>query len=142
MHTMMRLTTLLHKRMRLDVLSITQASNDVLDGLLEHSSAMVAAYDDLVAELYAPQDHNAIHLQLDTYLTTVGGLRGSSTNVMPSPRLEESLEDLSLQRQEAKGAKKDKKDIAKWFQTCFAQIYKASDQARATLKPQQDSLVS
>jgi hypothetical protein len=56
-HQILRLTTLLHKRIHLDVLAHpSPAPVSAFDALLAQSNLLLSTSDDLVSALYAPQD--------------------------------------------------------------------------------------
>ncbi|KZP11986.1 hypothetical protein FIBSPDRAFT_836920 [Athelia psychrophila] len=133
-HDLLRLTTLLHKRILLDLLVPPYAlpPNPTLDALLIHSSSLLTASDDLVATLYTPQKPASVHTELIAFVDTVRSLQsGIQSAFFP---LEAQMASLSVANPgDAKAAKG--KDPRKWFQTCFEQIYKSATAFASTLPP-------
>jgi cyclin-D1-binding protein 1 len=146
-YTILRLTTLLHKKILLDLLApptspqtlspIMLPSNVGLDAFLAQSSKLLAASDDLVSTLYPPQDPLATHTELLAFITVVetlqNGVRGffrQTSTAALGERLEAlTLTETSANANDARG----RKDIRIWFDTCFEQIYKASRTFALTL---------
>ncbi|KII88518.1 hypothetical protein PLICRDRAFT_698889 [Plicaturopsis crispa FD-325 SS-3] len=126
-HSLLRLTTLLHKRILLDILSSTTppSSNILFDSLLSQSAALLVASDDLVSTLYTPQNPASIRAELTSFITTVGALQKVLEPLLPEATLEQQLGDLSVQSPGTN--EKKKKDVGKWFRVCFSQISKAAD---------------
>jgi len=134
-HALLRLTTLLHKRILLDLLSPSSPSiqNPPLDALLLHSTALLTSTDDLISTLYTPQNSTSIRTELTTFVDVVRALQSGlqSAGFFTTIGLEDQLGKMSIQG-DGKG-KKTGKDIKKWFDTCFEQIYKLSTTFVATL---------
>ena len=136
-HTLLRLTTLLHKRILLDILPLScpTIQNPSLDALLIHSSSLHTSTDDLISTLYTPQNPTSIHTELITLVDVIRAIQSGLTAVFLG--LEDHLATLSIQDQ-ASGNENSKgnktiKDIKKWFDTCFEQIYKLSTTFMSTL---------
>lgn len=131
-HHLLRLTTLLHKRILVDLLATGSVSlpNTTLDALLIHSSSLLAASDDLVATLYTPQVPASIRKELIAFIDIVRSLQSGLQSAFRP--LEAQMALLSVTNtgdaQAAKG-----KDLPKWFQTCFEQIYKSATVFASTL---------
>lgn len=99
----------------------------MLDLLLEQSSTSLAAYDDLIATLYAPQKPSTILLAVASLVAQVHGTSRPILQIVPSPSLEVHMGSLEVSSSSKDGKTGGKpKDIRKWFETCFAQIEKMS----------------
>ncbi|KAG6892112.1 hypothetical protein C0992_001784 [Termitomyces sp. T32_za158] len=119
-HAILRLSTLLHKRIIKDVVSIPADSN--LDSLPLPSSSLVVASDDLVSTLYAPQTPSDTSKELAAFVKVIDNLRSTLLAILQEPSLADQMQAMSLQP-----CATQQKDPMKWFQTCFAQIQKAVD---------------
>ncbi|KAF7976299.1 hypothetical protein HWV62_5814 [Athelia sp. TMB] len=126
-HSLLRLSTLLHKRVLLDLLvpSPTPPPNPALDALLIHSSSLLAASDDLVATLYTPQNPISVRKELVVFIDTVRSMQsGIQSAFFP---IETYMAALSVEKdKEGNSSAAKGKDPRKWFQTCCEQIYKAA----------------
>ncbi|KAJ6630800.1 hypothetical protein B0H10DRAFT_855976 [Mycena sp. CBHHK59/15] len=124
-HGILRLSTLLHKRILSDVLSIARepSSNTTLDTMSSLSHALLSASDELVSTLYTPQDSVNMDAEVRSFRKIISDLQAS---VVDTESLETQLEGLSLGRNN--GSKK-------WFDACFVQIFKALDALVVTLRP-------
>jgi hypothetical protein len=122
-HGILRLSTLLHKRILTDVLSVPQDphTNSTLDTLSSLSHTLLSASDELVSTLYTPQDPDHIATELTEFRRVVSDFQSS---IIQPESLEAQLANLSLG-----------KNGLKWFNTCFVQIYKAVDALAASLHP-------
>ncbi|KAG5641286.1 hypothetical protein DXG03_005577 [Asterophora parasitica] len=135
-HTILRMSTLLHKRIRKDILSPPSTSPlklpshiiEHLDTLPPHSSALLVASDDLVSTLYAPQNPSNVSAELASFTDVVNALRSTILVILQEPTLAEHMEAMSLQ-----GTGASKRDPRKWFETCFSQIQKAMEGLESTL---------
>ncbi|KAG6818117.1 hypothetical protein H0H87_000022 [Tephrocybe sp. NHM501043] len=128
-HAILRLSTLLHKRIIKDILTIpsgqiTLSSQVVenLDSLPPQSSSLVVASDELVATLYTPQNPSDISTELAAFAMVINSLQSIVQNLIHEPSLADQIQAISLQTPST-----PQKDPKKWFQTCFAQIQKAID---------------
>ncbi|OJA19054.1 hypothetical protein AZE42_06307 [Rhizopogon vesiculosus] len=127
-HSILRLTTLLHKRIFLDLLSSTPTSpppNIVLDALLLQSHALLAASDELVSSLYVPQNPASIRKDSLALLDIINALQLQLRIFFPdTSSLEQQLSGLSID-QSTSTPSKPKAD-KKWFDICFDQVIKTS----------------
>ncbi|EGO18565.1 hypothetical protein SERLADRAFT_403792 [Serpula lacrymans var. lacrymans S7.9] len=131
-HKILRLTTLLHKRILMDLLSSSSSvpSNVALDALLVQSGALLAASDDLVSTLYVPQNSQTVHEELQSFLDVVKALQTGLQAFFPAAEdLEKQFSKVTIQgvgvTQGSTEQTGDKvKTNKKWFDTCFDQIYK------------------
>jgi len=135
-HALLRLTTLLHKRILIDLLSSSSSTtpslpNSPLDALLLHSTALLTSTDDLISTLYTPQNPTSIRTELTTLIDVVRTLQSGlhTAGFFATIGLEDQLRQMSIQGD----GKKTGKDIKKWFDTCFEQIYKISTTFVSTL---------
>ncbi|KAL4074439.1 hypothetical protein V8B97DRAFT_1949784 [Scleroderma yunnanense] len=104
-HQILRLTTLLHKRILLDLLSSTPPepiSNIAYDFLLMQSNLLLSTSDDLVATLYSPQEPASVHQEVVALMTIVTELHNQVQAFFP---VVDVIQD---------GSKAGKK----WFNTC------------------------
>ncbi|KAG6866914.1 hypothetical protein C0991_003829 [Blastosporella zonata] len=131
-HAILRLSTLLHKRIIKDVLTIPSGQVTLpprvvqnLDLLPPQSSSLLVASDDLVATLYTPQVPSDISTELLPFMAVIDTLRSTLLEFIQEPSLVEQMQAMSLQTPQ--------KDPKKWFQTCFAQIQKAADSLSSLL---------
>ncbi|KAG6333876.1 hypothetical protein ID866_5219 [Astraeus odoratus] len=127
----LRLTTLLHKRVFMDVLSSIPSesvSNVMYDSLLQHSHSLLEASDELVATLYAPQDPASVRQEVVALMTVVGMLHTHLQAFFPVTNgLEMQLNQLSIQDSTSVPKPREKKKAdKKWFDTCFEQISRLS----------------
>jgi cyclin-D1-binding protein 1 len=140
-YTILRLTTLLHKKILLDLLAspksaqrslpIRLPSNAILDALLAQSSRLLSASDDLVSTLYTPQDPLVTHTELLAFITVVEALQTGVQEFFPDISTGENLGALTLTETSANS--RGRKDIRIWFDTCFEQIFKTSRTFALTL---------
>ncbi|KAF8163300.1 hypothetical protein B0H34DRAFT_795026 [Crassisporium funariophilum] len=125
--SMVKLAVLLHKRVLRDVLSpgTHKEDNPFLDALGELSNELLAASDDLISSMYAPQQLMNIANYHQAFRDVVHNL--CTTLLRPQNKgLEEQLKDMSL------STAADSKSSA-WFATCFEQIDKAGARIESTL---------
>lgn len=138
-HVLLRLTSLLHKRILLDLFSTSLSStlNQPLDALLLYSTSLLASTDDLISTLYTPQNSASISTELSTFIEVVRTLQSGliSAGFFAAVGLEDELGQMSIQGSDGygKGKKKTREDIRKWFGSCFEQIYKLSTTFLSTL---------
>jgi hypothetical protein len=134
-HVILRLSTLLHKRIIKDMLSATAQSSapltsdtaQHLDTLPPQSSALLAASDDLISTMYAPQNQYKIMAELSSFLDVINQLRSSLVLFYQGPAsLIEQMAKTNLQGESLK-------DPKKWFDMCFDQVQKAVESFKSTL---------
>lgn len=134
-HVILRLSTLLHRRVIKDILSTTFQPPEVLttntaqhlDALPSQSSALLAASDDVISTLYAPQNQIQIIAELSSFLDVMRQLRSLLAVFYEGPSsLVEQMERVSLQGEPSK-------DPKIWFNTCFDQVEKAVKSLQSTL---------
>ncbi|KAH7930771.1 hypothetical protein BV22DRAFT_1077993 [Leucogyrophana mollusca] len=132
-HAILRLTTLLHKRVHLDLLSSpSSVPNISLDALLAQSHALLAASDDFIATLYPPQIPSSVAKELLSFIDVIRALQTSLQIFLPTTdSLGEQLGALNIQGGKAEG--RESKSSKNWFDTCFDQIYKLATSLGATL---------
>jgi hypothetical protein len=125
-HTILRLTTLLHKRISLDLLSSPSPKlpDLALDSFSLQSSALLSASDELISTLYAPQDPSVTANELSSFLDVIRAFQALLGD-LPSEihALGAQLGAISLNVQPGSGVKID---AQKWFDTCFQQIHKTT----------------
>lgn len=143
----MRLTALLHKRILLDLLdpstppSSPSTKNPLLDALLLHSTSLVTSTDDLISTLYTPHNPTSIQTELTTFIDIIKALQSSLISAgFFTVGLEGQLEQMSIQEGDGKGKKKTGKNIKKWFDTCFEQIYKIATLFASALAKDNDDI--
>ncbi|KAF8077948.1 hypothetical protein FPV67DRAFT_1685322 [Lyophyllum atratum] len=135
-HAILRMSTLLHKRIITDILlppshsplKLSPHFVQHMDSLPPHSSALLVASDDLVSTLYTPQDPSDISTELDSFIEIIDNLRATVLVLLQEPTLAEQMEAMSL-----KSTGVSQKDPKKWFEACFIQIRKAVDTLKSTL---------
>lgn len=134
-HVILRLSTLLHKRLIKDILSTTFQPPEVLatdlaqhfDTLPSQSSALLAASDNLISTLYAPQNQIQVIAELSSFLNAIRQLRSLLAMFYEGPSsLVEQMARVSLQGEPSK-------DPKIWFNTCFDQVEKAVKSLQSTL---------
>ena len=117
----MRVTTLLHKRIFLDILPYpSPAPLSAFDALIQLSDELLAASDDLVAALYSPQDPDQVRevtLQLSDIVTRIH--TQLAVFLSPTDQLTQQLLAISLNRTSSTSKKRADQ---KWFDTCVDQI--------------------
>ncbi|KAH9843081.1 uncharacterized protein C8Q71DRAFT_699863 [Rhodofomes roseus] len=129
---LIRFTTLLHKRVQLDILakpSLEPTSSVILDSLPSHSHAILVALEDTVATLYAPQDPSAIASAISPLAKSIEELRSALSPMLP-PALSATEVASGGASTEARGPQKD---VRKWFTACFDQIDRLSHNLRDAL---------
>ncbi|RDB21366.1 hypothetical protein Hypma_011600 [Hypsizygus marmoreus] len=135
-HAILRLSTLLHKRILKDILSPQRNSPlnlpthiiQHLDTLPPESSALLVASDDLASTLYTPQDPSDISTELASFLKVIQRLQSTLTPFFKESALVEQMEALSLQ-----GSIVSRNNPEKWFEICFDQIRKAAQSLESTM---------
>ena len=124
--SILRLTTLLHKRIFLDLLSSTPTippSNIGLDALLLQSHALLAVSDELVSSLYVPQNPASIRKESLALVDIINGLQLQLRIFFPdTSSLEQQFSGLNIDAS-ASTPNKPKAD-KKWFDICFEQVIK------------------
>ncbi|KAH7889698.1 hypothetical protein F5I97DRAFT_574774 [Phlebopus sp. FC_14] len=133
----LRLTTLLHKRILLNILSSSSGpvSNTASDSLLVQSDLLSATSDDLATTLYTPQDPNSVLVECINLTKVARSIRDELQMFFPAPAtlddhlgklvIEDNPTDLTI----AKTRKKDEL----WFHNCFEQILKVSGTLQESL---------
>ncbi|KAG6376145.1 hypothetical protein JVT61DRAFT_2119 [Boletus reticuloceps] len=119
-HQLLRLTTLLHKRIFLDLLPHpSSAPVSAFDDLLLQSNQLLSTSDDLVAALYTPHDPAYIREQILELAEIATALQTQLAIFLPND-LTNQLRALNVDNGNAAPTKKmaDKK----WFDTCVDQI--------------------
>ncbi|KAG7452519.1 uncharacterized protein BT62DRAFT_998549 [Guyanagaster necrorhizus] len=122
-YAIIRLSTLLHKRILQDFLSPSPSSalpNSDLDKLAPCSSALLSASDDLISSFYPPQDLSAIAAELNNFQESVDRLKSSLDAVVDGRTLQAQFDALNVID------KAPTSTLTKWYKTCFAQIQKTS----------------
>ncbi|KAF9482750.1 hypothetical protein BDN70DRAFT_874529 [Pholiota conissans] len=114
--TLVKIALLLHKRIARDILSSDARSkgNLALDKLGSFSGKLLAAFDDLISSMYAPQQASNIKLHLGSFQRVIKLIQPIIV-LPPNKSLDEEFESLSISSQS-----RDKNDV--WFATCFEQI--------------------
>ncbi|KAG2037258.1 hypothetical protein BDR03DRAFT_957813 [Suillus americanus] len=129
-HSVLRLTTLLHKRIFLDLLSSTPTSpppSFALDALLLQSHALLAASDELVSSLYIPQNPATIRKESLALLDIINGLQLQLRIFFPdTSSLEQQLSGLSIEGDKSASTPSKPTADKKWFDLCFDQVTKTS----------------
>ena len=128
---LLRFTTLLHKRVHIDLLSKplpAPMSDAILDALPPQSHTILVALEDVVATLYAPQNAPSIASAISPLASSVEGLRATIMPILPSTGTDSA----------PPGSQGTQRDVRKWFITCFEQIDKLSRNLTDSL-PQTDS---
>jgi hypothetical protein len=129
-HSLLRLTTLLHKRISLDLLSsppIPPPPSFALDALLLQSHALLAASDELVSSLYIPQNPATIRKESLALLDIISGLHLQLRIFFPdTSSLEQQLSGLSIEGDKSASAPNKPTADKKWFDLCFDQLTKTS----------------
>ncbi|KAG1753499.1 hypothetical protein EDB19DRAFT_1845125 [Suillus lakei] len=129
-HSVLRLTTLLHKRIFLDLLSSTPTPpppSVALDALLLQSHALLAASDELVSSLYVPQNPDMIRKESLALLDIINGLQLQLRIFFPdTSSLEQQLSGLSIEGDKSASTPSKPTADKKWFDLCFDQVTKTS----------------
>ncbi|KAG2063817.1 hypothetical protein BDR04DRAFT_1185984 [Suillus decipiens] len=129
-HSVLRLTTLLHKRIFLDLLSSAPTPsppNFALDALIMQSHALFAASDELVSSLYIPQNPAAIRKESLALLDIINGLQLQLRIFFPdTSSLEQQLSRLSIEGDKSASTPGNTTADKKWFDICFEQVTKTS----------------
>ncbi|KAG2157101.1 hypothetical protein DEU56DRAFT_4495 [Suillus clintonianus] len=129
-HSVLRLTTLLHKRIFLDLLSFTPTPpppSVALDALLLQSHALLAASDELVSSLYAPQNPATIRKESLALLGIVNALQMQLRIFFPdTASIEQQLSALSIEGDKSASTPSKPTADKKWFDLCFDQVTKTS----------------
>lgn len=135
---LLRFSTLLHKRIQLDLLARlpaepSLASVSALDTLPDCSHELLIAFEEVVASLYAPQDLQNIASAISSLATSIRRLRTviSDGDLLPwraepgVDTLTNGMASMSVAT-EAAGGRGKEKDVRRWLDTCFEQIEKLS----------------
>ncbi|KAG9318480.1 hypothetical protein JVU11DRAFT_571 [Chiua virens] len=121
-HQILRLTTLLHKRIYLDILSHpSSASPSAFDTLLAQSTLLLSVSDDLAAALYSPQDPQCVRTEISKLADIATSLQTQlAVFISPTDELTKQMHALSVHDPTASATKK--RADRKWFDTCVHQI--------------------
>ncbi|KAG6814341.1 hypothetical protein H0H92_010926 [Tricholoma furcatifolium] len=136
-HVILRLSTILHKRIIKDILTRTHGSDAQLslhslknlDALPHQSSTLAIASDEFVSTLYTPQTPSEISKELAAYVAAISSFRSIILELFQAPTLTDQLQAMSLQQTPGTPPK----DLRKWFEMCFIQIQKAASNLDSTL---------
>jgi len=127
-HQILRLTTLLHKRILLDLLaSPAPAPVSAFDNLLVQSNSLLTTSDDLVSTLYTPQDPSSVRQETIALARVAAKLHSQvATFFSATNELEKQLNALEISAFTPAPTTQPSKKKAdkKWFETCFDQIAK------------------
>ncbi|KAL1673833.1 hypothetical protein EV122DRAFT_293879 [Schizophyllum commune] len=135
-HVLLRLCSMLHKRVAKDLLKAPHPSsvdNALLDSLPGLSAYLLSSADDFIMSLEAPQDTSQVTECLDGL---VEQLRDLQTTIAPFFRDATSSPDASPSSEskpDSETPKESKPTSSKWFDTCFGQIDKGAAALRALL---------
>ena len=134
----MRLTTLLHKRIYLDLLPLpSSAPPSAFDSLLTQSNRLLSASDDLVAALYAPQDLDHVRNEILQLVNITTSLQAQLPVFLPaSDQLTDQLHALSLEDgalASTSASPSKKRADKKWFDTCVDQILRLCSRLTADI---------
>ncbi|KAK0503260.1 hypothetical protein EDD18DRAFT_1137119 [Armillaria luteobubalina] len=122
-HTIIRLSTLLHKRILRDFLSPSPSSTlpmSNLDKLVPCSSSLLSASDDLISSFYPPQDPSAIGAEFIIFQECLEHLKLSVDALVDNQMLHAQFDTLSIT------GNNPTPTLTKWYKTCFEQIQKTS----------------
>ncbi|SJL00391.1 uncharacterized protein ARMOST_03704 [Armillaria ostoyae] len=123
-HTIIRLSTLLHRRILRDFLSPSPSSAlpiSDLDKLVPCSSALLSASDDLISSFYPPQDPSAIAAEFIIFRECLERLKLSIDALVDNQMLQAQFDALSIT------GNNPTPNLTKWYKTCFEQIQKTSE---------------
>jgi len=130
-HTIARLSTLLHQRILKDILSIvapsipfSKAINRMLDDLATVSSNFISSSDNLISTMYPPQVIEQIFLESQELQRQLLLLQSGIEPFLPQDSTEEKLADLQLTKISAITNRNHK--LRKWCAACVDQIYKST----------------
>ncbi|KAN0077290.1 hypothetical protein V8E55_011145 [Tylopilus felleus] len=136
-HQFLRLTTLLHKRIFLDLLPHpSPAPVSAFDSLLLQSNRLLTASDDLVAALYTPHDLAYIRVQILELTSVITSLQTQLAVFLPVPDdITNQLRALNVDDDSApkSSSPTKKKADKKWFDTCVDQILRLCSSATESL---------
>ncbi|TFK29936.1 hypothetical protein FA15DRAFT_630677 [Coprinopsis marcescibilis] len=124
MQPIVKLSVLLHKNVTKRVLSapfetlpVQDHFNPLLDKLVEDSTMLSAAVDELVSTAYAPQDPIELSESLRRFTDVTETLSARLSSILLSPTVENLLKSISKET-----------PAQKWFDTCFNQLDKSTEQ--------------
>ena len=123
---------LLHKRVLRDVLfpDAPECDNLTYDALVTISTNLLAASDDLISSMYAPQQISNVSVYLRSLKAVIKDLQGA---LFPSQNNQLSVEELLNALQLSLQPRNDKS--RKWFKTCFEQVEILGAKIAGTLEP-------
>ena len=121
-HQVLRLTTLLHKRILLDLLAYpSSAPVSAFDTLLTHSNLLLSTSDDIVAALYSPQDPAYVRKEILELAEIASSFQPQISVYLPvTDELANQLHALNIDDDSPSPSKKEAGK--KWFDTCVDQI--------------------
>ncbi|KAK0210751.1 hypothetical protein DFS33DRAFT_1378734 [Desarmillaria ectypa] len=122
-HTIIRLSTLLHKRILRDFLLPSSSSTlpiSDLDKLVPCSSALLSASDDLISSFYPPQDPPAIAAEFNIFQECLDRIKSLVDALVDGQTLQTQFDTLSVTGNNSTPT------LTKWYKTCFEQIQKTS----------------
>jgi len=127
-----KLVVLLHKRVLRDVLSpdAPECDNLTYDALVTISTNLLAASDDLISSMYAPQQISNVSVYLRSLKDVIKDLQGA---LFPSQNNQLSVEERLNALQLSLQPRNDKS--RKWFKTCFEQVEILGAKIAETLEP-------
>ncbi|KAK7467160.1 hypothetical protein VKT23_004218 [Stygiomarasmius scandens] len=131
-HTALRLTALLHKKISSDLLPLRNLPFGALDKFASLSPTLLSTSDELIASLFSPQDVSHIRQELDSFTHIIYDVKEAVGLILgdkSSETVEEAMENLTLNGQ-ALGKNKSRK---RWFDGCFEQITRALEKAAVIL---------
>lgn len=144
LHQVLRLTTLLHKRIFLDLLAYpSSAPVSAFDSLLAQSNLLLSTSDEIVAALYTPQDPAHVRKEVLQLAEIATSLKSQIPVFLPvTDELASQLHALNVDDASpvpTSTSPSKKKADKKWFDTCVDQIVRvcsrASDSSSQTDKP-------
>lgn len=132
-HLILRLSSLLHKRIQKDLppsLPDSVTSFPTLDELPGLSSSLTEAFDELVATSYG-HDPREMVKEVSRFQTLVGQMREFCDVLFTAPDLTERMGHSSA----VDNVKSKSASQRTWFITCFSQLDKAFDTLFVALEP-------
>ncbi|KAG8968620.1 hypothetical protein FRC03_006741 [Tulasnella sp. 419] len=131
-HSLLRLMILLHKRflshhlVKLKQRIPTTEGYQIFDKMILLSSELAANMDDLVASLYSPQDIISLQSKTKPIMDIIHKFRIQVIRPVDSSDNSNASHQTAEQRENTTDAEKDRK----WFETCFQQIERASQELK------------
>ncbi|KAI0682442.1 hypothetical protein BC835DRAFT_883396 [Cytidiella melzeri] len=150
-HPMLRMIVLLHKRVLVDILKapFTPTSHSLLDKMPPQSHDLLLAMEDVVAALYALQDIPVMRTAIMNIAASVNRLKlilYQDSFIRSVDTKDKTLTDIDaltkkMERADIHGTPTQRKaaDVRKWFDTCFEQILKLSQNIITSLDDESSS---